>query len=205
MNIYRTEDDWVNAYNASDKLSDAAKSEQDCLSVLCTLSGKGAWETDECGHPVYCAPCSGEDRTSLVDKGVEPVDYYRVGDTTIPTRVAQHFGLGEACVCVNAGYILQGDTLIDLPVHQIRQDEAGNLTVVPTTLHKMLEEELKDDEDVDWKHLEWRHIQNIVDSNGGQSERFILLAGILQRLANARMDEITFVPYGNQFADSDFL
>ena len=44
-----------------------------------------------------------------------------------------------------------------------------------------------------------------MDPSGGQLGRFELLSAIFRRLAEVGMDSETFVPYGNQFADSDFV
>ena len=192
---------WAHTWEASEKLVAAAKDEEDCLSALCTLSGVGSWETDADGQRVYRAPCDDDDLARAAEIGAAPIDAHRPGDATLPTRVALRFGLGEVVVCKSAGYILQGDKIIDRPIYRLG-DGAGAVT---TTLAAMLEQDAADGEDVYWKSLEWRHLQSVVDAAGGQSERFALLAEILQRLAQARMDSETFVPYGDQFADSDFV
>ena len=59
--------------------------------------------------------------------------------------------------------------------------------------------------EVYWKDLEWRHLQLIVDESGGQSERFRLLARILNHIGETHMMEGTFVPYGHQLGDSDLI
>ena len=73
----------------------------------------------------------------------------------------------------------------------------------PTTLSQMLQEGGEDD--IYWTPLEWRHLQSVVDESGVQTYRFELLSSILKRLAQAGMDLETFVPYGHQFSDSDFV
>ena len=198
---YSMEDQYGEAWDAADKLRAAAAWPQDCLSVLCTLSGVGEWEIDENGRMVYRAPCTDTERGQLTETGVYPVETYGPGDTAIPTLVAQHFGLGEVAASRNAGYLLQSK--IDRPVYRIQQDTTGNSVIVETTLRHILEED--GDEDIEYKTLEWRHIQEVVDSAGGQQERFLLLADILHTRARAEMDAATFVPYGDEFADSDFI
>ena len=87
--------------------------------------------------------------------------------------------------------------------------DCGERKVIATTLQEILHEEVENEEwwiqEVYWKDLEWRHIQLILDESGGESERFRLLAKILDHIAEVELMEGTFVPYGNQFADSDFL
>ena len=200
---YSMEDQYGEAWDASEKLRAAAAWPQDCLSVLCTLSGVGEWEIAESGQMVYRAPCAASETDKLTETGVYPVETYGPGDTAIPTLVAQHFGLGEVAVCSNAGDFLQGDTILGRRIYRTLQDESGNSVVVETTLLQILKDD--GDEDVDWKTLEWRHLQEVVDSAGGQQERFLLLAEILHRKANAAIASGTFVPYGKEFADSDFI
>lgn len=205
MTLYRTtysmDDQYGVAWDAADRLRTAAAWPQDCLSVLCTLSGVGEWEIAENGRMVYRAPCADAERGERTETGVYPVETYGPGDTVIPTLVAQHFGLGEGAACRNAGYLLQSK--VDRPVYRVQQDETGNPAVNATTLRHILEAD--GDEDIEWKPLEWRHIQMVVDATGGQQERFQLLADILQTRARAEMDSATFVPYGDEFADSDFI
>lgn len=200
---YSMEDQYGEAWDAADKLRAAAAWPQDCLSVLCTLSGVGEWEIAENGRMVYHAPCADTERGQLTETGVYPVETYGPGDTAIPTLVAQHFGLGEVAVCPNAGNFLQGDAIWGRRIYQMRRDESGDSAVVETALPQIMKE--YDGEDVYWKTLEWRHIQEVVDATGGQQERFLLLAEILQTMAGAEMDSATFVPYGDEFADSDFI
>lgn len=202
METYPIPDDYSVWYDAADKLNDAADSQQDCLSALCTLSGVGVWGSTDDGQFIYRTP-SDDDVTQLTSTGVIPVESYIPGDNQIPTRVARYFGLGEAVVCRNAGYLLQGDDIIDRKVFRLSPGETDNVTIVETTLQEILEED--GDDDTYWKHLEWRHLQVVVDSSGGQSERFRLLSKIMLRKADAQMDAETFVPYGDSFADSDFV
>ena len=61
------------------------------------------------------------------------------------------------------------------------------------------------EDDISWTPLEWRHLQSVVDESGGQACRFELLSSILNHPAQAGMDSETLVPYGHQFADSDFI
>ena len=88
-------------------------------------------------------------------------------------------------------------------------DRARDMRPVDELLQDILHEEVEDREwwrqEVYWKDLEWRHIQLVLNENGEQSERFRLLAKILDHIAEVELMEGTFVPYGNQFADSDFL
>ena len=202
MNTYDLGDWYVHAYEASEKLLEMAETEQDCISALCTLSGAGRWETAEDGRRVYNAPVSDEERTQLAETGVYPVETYAVEGSMIPTRVAQHFGLGEKVICGNAGDFLQGD-IINRPIYWKRRYESGMAVSEATTLQGILKED--GDEDVWWKPVEWRHIQAVVDGNGRQTERFKLVSAILQLLAFAEIDAQTFIPYGEQFADSDFI
>lgn len=207
MTLYRTtysmEDQYGAAWEAADQLRAAAAWPQDCLSVLCTLSGVGEWEIAENGRMVYRAPCAAAERGERTETGVYPVETYGPGDTVIPTLVAQHFGLGEVAACANAGDFLQGDAIWGRRIYQMRRDESGNSAAMETALPQILKED--GDEDVYWKTLEWRHIQVVVDAAGGQQERFLLLAEILNRMADAEIADATFVPYGDEFADSDFI
>ena len=196
--------DWGLLLDISDKLNNAAESEQDCLSTLCTLSGEGNWVVVE-GRNVYSAPCDHEDYKLAASSGGVLVETYAPGDELIPTRVAKRFGLNETNVCKSSGYILQGDDLIDRPIFQTRREESGEAVLRATTLREIVSEDGSDDEDDYWKPLKWGQLQTVVDSSGGQSERFKLLAAILRRLGEVEMDSETFIPYGMQFADSDFI
>ena len=203
MNTYDLSNAWPKLWDLADHLARVANPDDDCLSVLCSLSEEGEWKTSSKGVRAYHAPAGEEERIRRTETGVTPVESYKRGDTSLPTLVARRFGLGEQIVCKNAGYILQGDNLIDRPVHRIIDHDSGKGTVALSSLREMLEEE--GDEDVYWKPLEWRHIQSIVNPSGGQMSRFELLSAIFRRMAEAQMDSETFVPYGNQFADSDFV
>ena len=192
------------------KVLDArAESGEDCLATLCELSGEGEWVADETGGRVYRASLEGADREGITETGITPVEAYSMGGYEIPTRVARRFGLGEKVVCKNAGYFLQGNEMIERPVYGAAPADCDERKVIATTLQDILHDEVEDEEwwvqEVYWKDLEWRHIQLILDENGGQSERFRLLAKILDHIAEVELMEGTFVPYGNQFADSDFL
>lgn len=203
METYSIPDGYTVWYDAAEKLNDAADSSRDCISALCTLSGIGSWEiTNEQEH-IYRAPVDDEESAQMTATGVMPVESYAAGDNQIPTLVARHFGLGEVFICRNAGYLLQGDNIIDRKVFRLLSGESGEATISQTTLQEILEED--GDGDTYWKHLEWRHLQVVVDSVGAQSERFRLLSEIFRRKADAQMDAETFVPYGDQFADSDFV
>ena len=202
MNTYRMGDWHVHAFEASEKLLDMAEKESDCISALCTLSGVGTWEAAGDGRRVYHAPVGNDERTRFTETGVYPVETYEVESTMIPTRVAQHFGLGEKVICGNAGDFLQGG-IIDRLIYQKRQHESGMSVSEATTLQEILKEDGEDD--VWWKPVEWRHVQVVVDESGEQTERFKLVSAILQRLAYAEIDAQTFIPYGDQFADSDFV
>ena len=203
METYQISDGYSVWYDAAEKLNGAADEQEDCLSALCTLSGIGAWETTSDGQLIYRAASHGDEAAQLTPTGVMPVERYIPGDNQLPTRVAQHFGLGEVVICRNAGYLLQGDNIIDRKVFRLLSGETGDGIIAETTLQEILEED--GDDDTYWKSLEWRHLQVIVDSSGEQSERFRLLSEILRRKADAEMDAATFVPYGDQFADSDFV
>ncbi len=196
---------WVLLLEAADKLNGAATSEQDCLSFLCTLSEMGNWTVADDGQKIYFAPCSDEDRKHSDERGIEPVETYALGDGAIPAPVARRFGLDELNVCKNAGYILQGKDLIDRPIFQAQQGKSDNSPLYATTLQEILSKDGNENEDVDWEPLKWSQLQTVVDSDGGQSERFRLLAAILRRLGEAKMDSETFIPYGTQFSDSDFI
>ncbi len=203
METYSIPDGYTVWYDAAEKLNDAADSSQDCLSVLCILSGIGAWEiTNEQGH-VYRAPVDDEESAQLTETRAMPVESYAAGDNRLPTLVARRFGLGEVFIFRNAGYLLQGDNIIDRKVFRLSSGESGEATISRTTLREILEE--GGDDDTYWKHLEWRHLQVVVDSVGGQSDRFRLLSEIFRRKADAQMDAKTFIPQGDQFADSDFV
>lgn len=204
MTTYSLTDSWPELWDLADKLAEAADPGKDCLSVLCSLSEQGKWETQEGGIRTYRTPIKAEERNQRTETGVLPVETYIPGDNSIPTRIARRFGLGEYVVCKSAGYILQGDTIIDRPIHRTRGDDLEDQSIAPTTLSEILRED-SDDGDVYWKSLEWRHIQAVVDESGGQVSRFELLSAIFRRLAEAMMDSETFIPYGEQFADSDFI
>ena len=202
MTTYSNADDWVELSSISKGLAGLTATGKDCLSALCTLSNEGTWQTSKDGVPVYNAPVDAGERVQRTETGTLPVETYTPGDFSIPTRIARKLGLGEYVVCNNAGYILQGDTIMERPVHQAKT-KGIEKEFLPTTLRRMLQEE--SEEDVYWTPLKWRHIQSLVDETGGQSCRFELLAAILDRLAVARMESETFIPYGHQFADSDFV
>ena len=200
---YSVADCWPRVWDVAEVLESASKWQQDCLSVLCTLSGVGVWEIADDGQMVYRASCEDDERNQRTETGVYPVEIYRPSGHIIPTRVAQCFGLGEMAVCGNAGDFLQGDQIWGRRIYQVKQGESSNPVILETTLPDILKEDGY--EDVYWKTLEWRHIQVVVDSTGGQRERFLLLSEILRRIADAEMDAGTFIPYGDQFADSDFI
>ena len=206
---YELGENYTTLMDVAKALDARAESGEDCLATLCELSGEGEWATDETGHCVYRAPLDGTDREGVTKTGVVPVEYYRPGGSEIPTRVARRFGLGERIVCKSAGHFLQGNDMIERPVYRAAHAGCGTHEVIVTTLQEILHEEVEDEgwwiQEVYWKDLEWRHIQLILDESGGQSERFRLLAKILDHIADVELMEGTFVPYGNQFADSDFL
>lgn len=206
MSEFENGNDWVDAYKlyiAVEKLDQATDRHQDCLSVLCSISGAGKWETDDNGRLYYHAPCDPSDRASLAAEGVDPIEVYRPGSKVIPHGVAKCFYVGTVVVCKSAGYLLQGDDIIDRKVHQIRRSESAHSVIEETTLRQILERDGHDD--VYWQPLEWRHLQMVVDAHGGQTERFYLLSKILRRKADVQMDAETFIPYGMLFADSDFV
>ncbi len=206
---YEIGDNYVTLLDAAEKLDSRAESDEDCLGALCGLSEVGEWGFDESGRQVYRASLDENECRGLTETGVQPVESYAAGDPEIPTRVARHFGLGERVVCQNAGYFLQGGEMIERPVYRLRSDGRDKMIPVPTTLQDILRGEVEDDaswmNEVYWKDLEWRHLQLIVDERGGQSERFRLLARILNHIGVTRMMEGTFIPYGHQLADSDFI
>lgn len=203
MDLYDADADHMMVwYETSEKLADVASTQQDCLSFLCSLSGVGEWAVADDGMPVYTAQCNDETRSRWKNEGMEPLESYRPGDHTIPTSVAQHYGLGEVVVCKNAGDFLQGD-IISRKLYRVSPSETDGSVIVESTLREILESD--GDDDILWKSLEWRHIQVVVDEKGGQTERFNLLSAILRIKADAEMDAMTFVPYGDSFADSDFV
>ena len=206
---YQLNENYTVLMDVAKALDSGAESGEDCLAILCELSGEGEWVIDETGERVYRAALEGADREGITETGVAPVENYRLGGDEIPTRVARRFGLGEKVVCKNAGYFLQGNELIERPVYRAVPADCGAHRVVATTLQEILHEEVRDEQwwvqEVYWKDLKWRHIQLVLDESGGQSERFRLLAKILDHIAEVELMEGTFVPYGNQFADSDFL
>ena len=206
---YKIGDNYIVLLDAAEKLDSRAESDEDCLGALCSLAEVGEWVVDENGRQVYRAVLGENECQGLTETGVQPVETYAAGDPVIPTRVARHFGLGERVACKNAGYFLQGDEMIERPVFRLRSDGSGKMTPVPTTLQDILRGEVEDDaswiSEVYWKDLEWRHLQLIVDESGGQSERFRLLARILKHIGETHMMEGTFVPYGHQLGDSDFI
>ena len=206
---YELGDNFIILTDVAKALDARAESGEDCLATLCELSGEGQWVTDEKGQRVYRAVLEGSDREGVTETGVAPVEDYRPGGNEIPTRVARRFGLGEKIVCKSAGHFLQGNDMIERPVYRAAYADGDNREVVATTLQEILHEEVEDEDwwrqEVYWKDLEWRHIQLVLDENGGQSERFRLLAKILDHIADVEFMEGTFVPYGDRFADSDFL
>ena len=206
---YELGDNYSVLMDVAKALESKAESGEDCLATLCELSGEGEWVTDETGRSVYRAALEGADREGITETGVAPVENYIPRGYEIPTRVARRFGLGEKVVCKSAGYFLQGNEMIERPVYRADPENCAEPKVVATTLQEILHKEVEDEEwwrqQVYWKDLEWRHIQMVLDESGGQSERFRLLAKILDHIAEVELMEGTFVPYGNQFADSDFL
>ena len=203
MLTYDMADSWWKTLDAADSLADAPDNDSDAISYLCTLSGVGEWQTAENGQPEYFAPIGGGNAQDLTETGVSPIESYSPGGASIPTLVAQHFGLGEIYVCISSGHYLQGKDLIDRNVHRILDSDSSQPTIVPTTLKDIVADDA--DEYTGWEPLRWSHIQQVVDEDGGQTAQFALLAGILRRLAEVQMDSETFVPYGHQFADSDFV
>ena len=118
MTTYKLADSWPRLWDLADQLSEATDPDRDCLSVLCSLSEEGEWGTSEEGTRVYYASVEAEERNRHTETGTLPVESYTPMDNSIPTRIARRFGLGEYAVCKNAGYILQGDTIIDRPIHR---------------------------------------------------------------------------------------
>ena len=206
---YELGDNYIMLMDVAKALDARAELGEDCLATLCELSGEGQWVTDEKGQRAYRAVLEESDREGVTETGEAPVEDYRPGGHEIPTRVARRFGLGEKIVCKSAGHFLQGNDMIERPVYRAASADGDKREVVATTLQEILHEEVKAEEwsrqEVYWKDLEWRHIQLVLDENGGQSERFRLLAKILDHIAEVELMEGTFVPYGDQFADSDFL
>lgn len=210
MSEFDVDNNWVDAYAlymAVAKLDQAVDPHQDCLSVLCSISGAGNWKTDDNGRLYYHAPCDPSDRAGLAAEGVDPIEVYRPGGTVIPHAVAKRFYVGTVVVCKSAGYFLQGNNIYDRKVHRVRCNESAYSVIEETTLCQILEHEGNDDfygNSLD-QPLEWRHLQMVVDQYGGQTERFYLLSEILRRKADAQVNEETFIPYGMLFADSDFV
>ena len=206
---YKSDGKGVILIDVAQALASRADSTQDCLGVLCELSGEGAWAADEEGRQVYRAVMEAEERRCLTETGFLPIETYAPGDHVIPTRVARKLGLGERVVCQSAGYLLQGEKLIKRNVYRAGPEYSEDGTVVATTLYDILLAEVDDDEwasqEVYWKDLEWRHIQMVLDVCGGQRDRFVLLSEILDHIGEVSLMEGTYIPYGYQFADSDFI
>ena len=192
---YEMDDKYLGLLDAAEQLAAESDSGEDCLGTLCSLSGEGDWATDESGSRVYLARLGEAERDKVTETGVAHVESYAPGDTTIPTRVARKFGLGEVVVCNNAGYCLQGNELIKRPVFKRTINQQGDEVIVPTTLQEILRQEVKDQEwwhsEVYWMNLEWRHIQMVIDANGGQSETYLLLSKILDRLGYIELESGT--------------
>ena len=204
MAIDYQDGDYTLLFEAADKLDAAADSEQDCLATLCDLSGVGSWE-EIGGQSVYTALCSAETTNHPNEQDAVSVDTYTPGDELIPTRVARRFGVDEVNVCKSAGYILQGEDLIGRHIFQTLPGENGEVVISATTVREMVSQNGEEDEDDYWKPFKWSQLQTVVDASGGQSERFKLLAAILRRFGDAKLQEETFIPYGIQFSDSDFI
>ena len=115
------------------------------------------------------------------------------------------FGVDETILCGYSGNILQGDDLIGRPVFEAQRESSGEIVLRATTVRKIVSQDGDPDEDGYNKPLKWGHLQTIVDSSGTQSERFKLLAAILRRFGDAKMDAETFIPFGIQFSDTDFI
>ena len=200
MLTYSDDDTWVHLSQVADKLVEFADSGQDCIASLCTLSETGEWIEAPDGTMEYRCDVDGEAEQELTDNLEIPIAAYRVGGDAIPTKVARKLGLGEYVVCDNGGYILQG--ISDRPIFVIGQD--GEVEEEPTTL----EDIFAPGADVWGRYytpVKWRHIQKVVGSDGSQSARYQILADILRRLVDVAIDESTFIPYGPQFSDSDFI
>ena len=206
---YESDGQGVTLIDVAKALASKADSSQDCLGVLCELSEEGKWAADGQGRQVYRAAVEAEERERLTETGILPVETYTPGDYVIPTRVARRFGLGEKVVCESAGHLLQGEELIKRKVYTAGPEYSQDGAVVSTTLHDILLAEADDDErasqEVYWKDLEWRHIQMVLDESGGQRDRFLLLSEVLDHIGEVILMEGTYVPYGFQFADSDFI
>ena len=194
--------EWFLLLEVADQLDATADSGQDCLSTLCTLSGAGNWTVID-GQDIYSALCDDEIRQHVAERDGVLIETHTPGDGTIPTRVAMRFGLDETNVCKNAGSTLQGEDFVERPIFQLHQKSPGETTLIPTTLREILSKDR--DGDLWWTPVKWSQIQTIVDASGGQSERFKLVALILRLLGEARMDEVTFIPFGFQFSDTDFI
>ncbi len=199
MLTYDIDDAFVSLSQTREKLAALEESNDDCVGTLCALTDTGEWmtaadETMECR-----CDTEGEEELGLSDAVDAPVTAYRVGGDAIPTKVARKLGLGEYVVCENTGYLLQG--ISDQPIYVI--GENGEVCEETTKLN-LLVAPSGDICDMYYTKLEWRHIQRVVDSDGGQSARYRLVREILNRLIDVYIDSSTFVPYGDQFSDSDF-
>ena len=94
---YDSHGEGVTLIDVAQALASRADSAQDCLGVLCELSGEGAWAADEEGRRVYRAAMEAEERGCLTETGILPVETYTPGDHLIPTRVARKLGIrGES-------------------------------------------------------------------------------------------------------------
>ena len=200
MLTYRDTEFRVSLYEIADRLAELADSGKDCVGSLCSLSETGAWVATSDGTMEYRCDVEGEAGLGLTDNLKVPVAAYRIGGDAIPTKVARKLWLGEYVVCQNAGGFLQG--IADRPVFEIGDD--GEVGQEPTTLENIFGQGLSS-YDTYFAPMEWRHLQRVVGPDGSQSTRYQILADILRQIADARMDEGTSIPYGHQFADSDFI
>ena len=200
MLTYDLDDAFVSLSQTREKLAALAESDADCIGTLCALTDTGEWMRAGDGTMEYRCDTEGEEELGLSDGVDAPVAAYRVGGDAIPTKVARKLGLGEYVVCENTGYLLQG--ISDQPIHVVGED--GEVCEETTTLN-LLVAPSGDIYDAYFTKLEWRHVQRVVDPDGGQSARYRLVSEILDRLIDAYIDSSTFIPYGHQFADSDFL
>ena len=203
MLTYSDDDTWVRLSQLTDKLEGLVDSEQDCIASLCELSETGEWIETPDGTMEYRCDVAGEVELGLTDNLKTPISAYRVGGDAIPTKMARKLGLGEFVVCENTGYLLQ-QGIADREVFIVGED--GKVSKEPTTLERMVELERPDEPyGAAFVELEWRHIQKIVGADGTQSARYQILADIFTRLVDVAIDASTYIPYGPQFSDSDFI
>ena len=78
---YELGENYTILMDVAEALDAKDESGEDCLAILCELSGEGEWVTDATGQRVYWATLEGTDREEVTETGVAPVENYRRGAT----------------------------------------------------------------------------------------------------------------------------